>query len=485
MIRKPLKELLPTRGVQQVIGDTSIEVRGLSSHSAHVEEGHVFFALKGIHQDGKRFIPKALEAGASVIVSDTSEVELPPHVCLVVVDDVVAVMAEMARRYYDDPSSKIQLVGITGTNGKTSVARWCYDMWTSLGVGAGCITTIDIRMAGEVLPSRLTTPDLLELYRLLNHMVRKGIRYVSMEVSSHAIDQRRIEGLRFHTAVFTNISHEHLDYHGDMKSYIFTKKRFFDELTQGAHALVNIDDPRGEVMLQNTKAEKYTYALKRSADYKAKVVQADLRGMELEIDQARIHTRVTGMYNAYNLLACYGVLRIGGFDQEAVLKGLSALRPIEGRMEILPPTSEGVTAIIDYAHTPDALKNLLQHVRKMVSPSSKLIVVFGCGGDRDRDKRPDMGYIAARLADVVVLTSDNPRSEDPIAIIKEIEMGIPADLRSKVWIIEDRAEAIRLSHALAESGDVVIIAGKGHEKYQIIGEEKIPFSDREVWMQLS
>ena len=485
MIRKPLKALLPDRGILQIKGDTSVEVRGLSSHSAQAQEGHVFFALKGIHRDGKRFIPDALKAGASVIVSDTSEVELSPHVCLVVVDDVIAVMAEMARRYYDDPSSKLQLVGVTGTNGKTSVARWCYDMWTSLGVGAGCITTIDIRMVGEVSPSRLTTPDLLELYRLLHQMVRKGIRYVSMEVSSHAIDQRRIEGLRFHTAIFTNISHEHLDYHGDMKSYIFTKKRFFDELSPEAHALVNIDDPRGEVMSQNTRAKKYTYALMRPADYKAKVLQADLSGMELEMDQARVYTPITGSYNAYNLLACYGALRIGGFDREDVLQAISALRPIEGRMEILPPTPEGVTAIIDFAHTPDALKNLLQHVRKMVNPSSRLIVVFGCGGDRDRDKRPDMGYIAARLADVVVLTSDNPRNEDPIDIIKEIEKGIPADLRSKVWIIEDRAEAIRLSHALAESGDVVVIAGKGHERYQIIGEKKIPFSDREVWMQLS
>ncbi len=270
-----------------------------------------------------------------------------------------------------------------------------------------------------------------------------------------------------------------------MKSYIFTKKRFFDELSPEAHALVNIDDPRGEVMSQNTRAKKYTYALMRPADYKAKVLQADLSGMELEMDQARVYTPITGSYNAYNLLACYGALRIGGFDREDVLQAISALRPIEGRMEILPPTPEGVTAIIDFAHTPDALKNLLQHVRKMVSPSSRLIVVFGCGGDRDRDKRPDMGYIAARLADVVVLTSDNPRNEDPIDIIKEIEKGIPADLRSKVWIIEDRAEAIRLSHALAESGDVVVIAGKGHERYQIIGEKKIPFSDREVWMQLS
>jgi len=447
MIRKPLKALLPKSGVLKIIGDTSIEVQGLSSHSARVEKGHVFFALRGVHRDGKQFIPNALQAGASVVVADTPEVELPSHVCLIVVSDVVAAMAEMAKRYYDDPSTKIQLVGVTGTNGKTSVVRWCYELWTSLGVQAGCISTIDIRMGKEVRPARLTTPDLLELYRLLHQMSTKGIRYVSMEVSSHAIDQRRIEGLQFHTAIFTNISHEHLDYHGDMKSYIFTKKRFFDALARDAHALVNIDDPRGAVMIQNTEAVPHTYALKRSAEYKAKVIHADLSGMELEIDQQRVYTRVTAPYNAYNILACYGAMRIGGFEREPVLQAVSALRPIEGRMEILPPTAQGVTAIVDYAHTPDALKNLLKEVRKMVSPSTKVIVVFGCGGDRDRDKRPDMGYIAARLADVVVLTSDNPRGEDPIAIIKEIEKGIPADLRSKVWIIEDRAEAIRLSQA--------------------------------------
>ncbi len=454
-------------------------ITGLVLDSRKVTSGDLFFAIKGTVSDGHKFIQKAIDKGAVAIAVENVPDNIPGDIAILRTNNVPEIMAAIAKKFFDNPANKLNLIGITGTNGKTSIARLLYNTWRQMGFKAGVITTIDTRIGERVIPSKLTTPDLLTLYTWLYEMVEKRTEYVAMEVSSHAIQQGRVMGIPFTGAIFTNISHDHLDYHGDMKSYIDAKKGLFDQLPSAAFALVNIDDSRGKIMVQNTPASVSTYALQREADFKGKVISMDLSGMELQFDSHRFMTRLTAQFNAYNLLACYGACTLLGLDREEVLKAISAAPPAEGRFEIVHSKERSIKGIVDYAHTPDALAKTLESIQKLKA-KGKILTVFGCGGDRDKTKRPKMGQIAAMLSDSVILTSDNPRTESPAAILDEIAEGIPRELKKKVLRIEDRREAIRTAWMLAEEGDVILLAGKGHERYQIIGEERIPFDDKEI-----
>ncbi len=463
----------------QLLQKSNKRITDLTLDSRKVRQGAMFFAVKGTLTDGHQYIRAAVANGASAIVLEDIPESIPGDISIVRTSNVPETMAEIAKKFFDNPAEKLHLIGITGTNGKTTIARLLYNTWQALGYTAGIISTIDVRIGGKIIPSELTTPDILSLHKRLYEMVRQGAGYVAMEVSSHAIEQGRIAGIPFSGAIFTNISHDHLDYHGDMKSYIYAKKKFFDHLNPEAFALVNIDDARGNVMIQNTRARRYSYALHHSADFKGKVISMDINGMELAFDGHRFFTGLTAKFNAYNLLACYAVCRIMGFEAEDTLRALSAAKSAEGRFERIGNPTQQITGIVDYAHTPDALKKVLEAIGKLRT-GGNIITVFGCGGDRDKAKRPKMGQIAALLSDKVIITSDNPRTEDPRRIIDEIFKGVPVEHRKKVLLITDRLEAIRTAWMLAKNKDVILLAGKGHENYQIIGQERLHFDDKEI-----
>ena len=475
---KNLSQLLTSIKPLKVVGDTNIEITDLINDSRKAAPGVMFVAVKGVAVDSHRFIPDVVAAGAAAIVCEDLPETLNDKVTYIQVDDAIIALAHLADEWFDHPSRSLRLVGVTGTNGKTTTATLLYEMAQLLGHKAGLMSTVRNIVDKEAVEAKQTTPDHLTLNRLLHEMVEAGCEYAFMEVSSHACVQRRIEGITFAGAIFTNLTRDHMDFHKTVDNYIAAKKMFFDALPAGAFALVNADDKVGEVMLQNTRADKYRYSLRTLTDYKGRIVESRLDGTTLELNGNQVEVLFTGRFNAYNLLSVYGASLLLGFDPQEVLVKMSLLEPVAGRFQTMR-SPRGYTAIVDYAHTPHALVNVLDTIREVVGTSGNIITVCGCGGDRDRGKRPIMAREAAVRSDRVVLTSDNPRTEDPDAILREMETGLPEDARPRTLIITDRRQAIRTACQLAQPGDVVLVAGKGHEDYQEINHVKHHFDDRE------
>ncbi|WP_276133648.1 UDP-N-acetylmuramoyl-L-alanyl-D-glutamate--2,6-diaminopimelate ligase [Polluticoccus soli] len=471
--------LLPLQPVKTV-GDTSVEVKSIAIDSRKVQQGTVFVAVKGTAVDGHQFIEKAIELGAVAVVCETMPSSQKEGVAYVQVKDTAETAGLMADAFYGNPSMQVKVVGVTGTNGKTTVATLLYRLFSGLGYKCGLISTVQNHIGDEVEVSTHTTPDAISVQSLLARMAEAKCQYVFMEVSSHAVHQRRIAGLKFAGALFTNITHDHLDYHKTFDEYIRVKKRFFDDLGEDAFALTNADDKRGSVMLQNTKAEKNAYSLKAPATFKGKILENNLTGLVMTVDNHEAHFRMIGTFNAYNLLAVYGAAVLLGEDKMKVLSVLSDLHGAPGRFETYMSPNDKVLGIVDYAHTPDALINVLATINQLRTKGQQVITVVGCGGDRDKAKRPIMAEVACEHSDRVILTADNPRSEDPEAILNEMEAGLTAAHRRKMLRITDRREAIKTACALAQPDDILLIAGKGHETYQEIKGVKTHFDDREV-----
>jgi UDP-N-acetylmuramoyl-L-alanyl-D-glutamate--2,6-diaminopimelate ligase len=440
----------------------------------------VFVAVKGVATDGHQFIEKAIQSGAVAIVCEKLPATLQQQVSYVEVEDSAAAAGYMAHNFFGQPSEKLKLVGVTGTNGKTTIATLLYKLFAALGYQSGLISTVQNHVGDKVLPATHTTPDPVRLNALLAEMVAAGCTHVFMEVSSHAIHQHRIAGLRFAGGLFSNITHDHLDYHKTFDEYIRVKKSFFDGLSSDAFAISNADDKRGLVMLQNTNARKYFYSLRTMAEFKGKILENSLTGLVMAVNDQEVHFRLIGEFNAYNLLAVYGAAICLGEDKLEVLRCLSVLTGAEGRFDFIVSPEQKVIAIVDYAHTPDALLNVLATIRKLRKGHEQIITVVGCGGDRDKTKRPLMAEVACEHSDKAIFTSDNPRSEDPAEIIKDMEAGLGTAAKRKYISIVDRREAIKAAISLAKQDDIVLIAGKGHEKYQEIKGVKNHFDDKEV-----
>ena len=462
--------------VRRIVGPAEREIAKLTYDSRRVECGDCFFAVAGTQCDGHDFIPAAVGRGAAAVVCQRLPEVLAPAVTYVEVADTNAAMADLAAAFYDDPSRELKVVGITGTNGKTTTATLLHDLFRALGYEAGLISTVVYRIGGRETEATHTTPDAIRLNAMMREMADAGCAYCFMECSSHAIVQERIRGLRFAGGIFSNITHDHLDYHKTFAEYIRAKKLFFDALPAGAFALTNIDDRNGRVMVQNTAATVRTLSLRSAADFRCRIVEQHPDGMLLRIDGDEAWFRFLGRFNAYNLLTVYAAARLLGQDKREVLQTMSTLAPVRGRFETIR-AADGTTAVVDYAHTPDALENVLRTIGEIRRPGQRLIVVCGCGGDRDRTKRPEMAAIAVKYADTAVFTSDNPRREEPEAILDEMVAGL--DPKARYLRIADRAEAIRTASMLAAAGDILLVAGKGHETYQIGGDEKRRFDDRE------
>jgi len=474
-----IRELIAGLPASQVTGDVQQEVTGIRFDSRQVEKGSLFVAVKGRTVDGHMFIDKAVDRGAVCVVVESPQANLGQEVCQVVVPDSAAALSQIAGAFYGSPSTKLRLVGVTGTNGKTTVATLLYRMFTGMGHRCGLLSTVENRIGDDVEAAMYTTPDAVSLQASLARMVDAGCTHAFMEVSSHALDQRRVAGLDWDGAVFTNITHDHLDYHGDFKSYIQAKKIFFDGLSARAFALVNADDAHADVMVQNCHAKVSKYSLSRMADFRARIMENRIDGLQLDLDGVPVHVRLVGRFNAYNLLAVYGAAVLLGESRDDVRTALSRLEPAEGRFDVVTGRKP-VFAVVDYAHTPDALQNVLSTLIQVRSPRTRILCVVGCGGDRDRTKRPKMAAIACKLADEVVLTSDNPRTESPEDILDQMWAGVPDDQKERVLRITDRREAIRTAVRLASAGDIVLVAGKGHEKYQEINGHRYPFDDKKV-----
>ena len=479
-----LKDILYKASLLATEGDTGVEISSVVFDSRRVEKDCVFVAVSGTQVDGHQFIAQAIEQGATAVVAERLPEARTAGVTYVQVSNSAEALGIMAANFHDNPSAKLQLVAVTGTNGKTTVVTLLHQLFIRLGYPTGLLSTVNNMINDEVIPATHTTPDAVQLNALLAQMVRRGCTHAFMEASSHAIAQHRTSGLQLAGAVFTNITHDHLDYHQTFENYIAAKKMLFDGLPREAFALVNVDDKRGRVMLQNTKARRLTYSLKSASDFKGKVISNTLEGLELEVGSRDtvaqpVWFKLIGDFNAYNLVAAYGVAVLLDEDAAEVLTQLSAVHPARGRFEqIISP--EGITAIVDYAHTPDALKNVLKTIQNVRTKNETVICVVGCGGDRDKTKRPEMAAIAARLSDRVILTSDNPRSEDPEQIIRDMQQGVPASAYKKVRSITNRTEAIKTACAMAKPGDIILVAGKGHETYQEINGVKHDFDDKKM-----
>ncbi len=476
---KNLAEILVNCEAIDVIGSTDVKITAISFNSKDVIKGGLFVAVKGSKVDGHNYIEQAIDNGASAVVCESLIQNIRKNVTYIKVSDCNLALGVLASNYYDNPSADLKLVGVTGTNGKTTVATLLYELFTKLGYKAGLFSTVCNKICGTVLPATHTTPDPVKLNSLLRMMADEGCSFVFMEVSSHAVDQKRIAGLSYSGGVFTNLTHDHLDYHHTFDNYLKAKKAFFDNLKPEAFALTNMDDRNGLVMTQNTKASKYTYSLQTLADFKCKVIENQFSGLQLNIDGIDAWFKLVGNFNAYNILAIYSTAVLLNQDKTEVLSVLSGLNAVEGRFEYIR-NDENITAIVDYAHTPDALKNILSTVNSIRTGEEQLITVFGAGGDRDRTKRPEMAKIACELSDKVIVTSDNPRSEEPEDIILDILKGVDIIYKRKVLSIENRTEAIKTACSLAGKNDIIVVAGKGHEKYQEINGVKYPFDDKEI-----
>jgi len=484
MISLPLFSLLTDVTVLAQHGSGEVPITGLTLDSREAAPGVVFCALRGTVTDGHQFIELAVAQGLTAVVCEVLPGLLNPATTYVVVADSAVALAHMAAAFYGHPSRQLRLIGITGTNGKTSCATLLYKLLRELGYHAGLLSTVQNQIDEEVIPATHTTPDAIRLNALLARMVAAGCTHVCMEVSSHAVAQHRVTGLRFAGGVFTNLTHDHLDYHGTFDAYLKAKKAFFDALPKTAFALTNADDKRGPVMLQNTAARRETYSLRGAATFRAKLIANEVHGLHLEIEGREILFRLIGVFNAYNLLAVYGAAVLLGEDPTEALTILSGLTTAPGRFEPVVSEKSGVTGIIDYAHTPDALENVLQTLHEIRQPSQQIITVVGCGGNRDAAKRPIMANLAARLSNQVILTADNPRFEDPLEILIQMQAGVTAPDAAKVRTVPDRREAIRLAVGLAGPNDIVLIAGKGHENYQEIRGVKTPFDDKLILTEI-
>ena len=478
-----LKDILYKVSLEKVVGNTAVAFRELQFDSRKVGLDDVFIAIKGTQSDGHQFIKKAIDQGALAVVCQQIPKEIINGITYLQVQDTQQALAIMASHFYGNPSAELQLVGVTGTNGKTTIATLLYTLFTSAGYKVGLLSTIKVIIGATEHAATHTTPDSLAINKYLRQMVDQGVAYCFMEVSSHGIDQKRTEGLHFAGGIFTNLSHDHLDYHTSFKQYRDVKKTFFDGLPKTAFALTNADDKNGPVMLQNTKARKYTYALKTIADYKAQILENQLQGLLLKINNQELWVKLIGNFNAYNLLAIYATAEQLGLEELEILQLLSTLESVDGRFQYL--VSEGkITAIIDYAHTPDALKNVLETINTIRSGNEQLITVVGCGGDRDVEKRPKMGAIAAQMSTKVIFTSDNPRSENPDTIIQLSEAGVPQQHYKKTIAISDRKQAIKTACQMANEHDIILVAGKGHETYQEIQGVRSEFDDRKTISEL-
>jgi UDP-N-acetylmuramoyl-L-alanyl-D-glutamate--2,6-diaminopimelate ligase len=481
---KRLSDILYGVNLIAVSGSTGVAVEDVQLDSRAVQPGGLFIAVKGVAVDGHQYIDRAISGGAVAIVCETLPAILQEGITYVQVRSSAEAAGQMAHAFYDAPSTRFKLVGVTGTNGKTTIATLLYKLFTGLGYTCGLVSTVENIIAGNVVPATHTTPDAIKLNALLGQMVTAGCTHVFMEVSSHAVHQRRIAGLQFAGGLFSNITHDHLDYHKTFDEYIKAKKGFFDALPAPAFAITNLDDKRGPVMLQNTAARKLTYSLRTVADFKGRILENGLAGLVMTVNDQEVHFRLIGEFNAYNILAVYGAAICLEEDKLEVLQVLSNLTGAEGRFEYLVSPKEGVIGIVDYAHTPDALLNVLATINKLRSGEEQVITVVGCGGDRDKTKRPVMGEVAAEHSNRVIFTSDNPRSEDPAQILQDMETGLNTAARRKTLSIADRKQAIKTAVTMAGPKDILLIAGKGHEKYQEINGVKTHFDDKEVLWEL-
>lgn len=477
-----LRELLHAIPVQQLEGALEMEVSSVYFDSREVSGDSLFVAVRGVHTDGHLFLDQAVANGATVLVVDTLPDQLHAHVTYVLVADTSYVLGLIAANFYSNPSKELKLVGITGTNGKTTIATLLFNLFKNLGYHVGLLSTVENKIGDSVTPATHTTPDPIALNALLRRMVDEGCDFCFMEVSSHAVAQQRIAGLRFAGGVFSNISHDHLDFHGTFEHYIKAKKKFFDDLDRFAFALTNVDDRHSMVMLQNTFAHKKTYGLKNMADFKTKVIESHFDGMLLHVDGHEVWVKLVGGFNAYNLLAVYGTAILLEQETMKVLTAMSEIQGAEGRFDVVRSTG-GISGIVDYAHTPDAVENVLSTIRELRKGNQQIITVLGCGGDRDKTKRPEMARVAVRMSDKVIITSDNPRTEDPMAIIRDMEAGVDAKDRKHVFTIAERKEAIRAACHLAQPGDIILVAGKGHEKYQEVNGVRQHFDDKEILIE--
>jgi len=480
---KLLKDILYKAGIEEVIGNTHLAVETICSDSRLAEKMSAFVAVRGTQTDGHLFIDKAIAQGSKIIVCEELPSNLVEGVTYVKVKNSAEALGVMASNYYDNPSEKLKLFGVTGTNGKTTVTTLLHRLYRAFGNKPGLISTVVNLIGTKEIPATHTTPDPVQLNRLLQQMVEEGCKYCFMEVSSHAIHQRRISGLKFAGGIFTNITHDHLDYHKTFDNYIKAKKQFFDDTPADAFSLVNVDDVHGEIMVQNTKSKVYHFALRTDADFKAKILENHFQGLNLILDDREIWSKLIGKFNAYNLLATYAAAILLGEEKMEVLTMLSNLNPPSGRFQYIR-SENGIIGIVDYAHTPDALKNVLSTIQEIRGGNEKVITVIGCGGDRDKTKRPEMAKIAADLSDRVMLTSDNPRSEEPEAIIKDMQAGLEITQQKKSLAITDRKEAIKAAASMAEPGDIILVAGKGHETYQEIKGERFDFDDMKILTEM-
>ena len=467
-----------------MVGNRDVNVSEVQTDSRKVKSGSVFIAVKGTTADGHQFIEKAIGSGAAVIVCEKIPSSVKDGITYVETENSAAAAGYIAHNFFGSPSEKMKVVGVTGTNGKTTITTLLYKLFTSLGYTCGLLSTVENRIGDNVVPATHTTPDAISLNSLLKQMLDAGCSHVFMEASSHAIQQHRITGLRFAGGVFSNITHDHLDYHQTFDEYIRVKKSFFDSLSSDAFAISNADDKRGTVMLQNTNARKYFYSLRTLAEFKGKILENNLTGLVMNINDQEVHFRLIGEFNAYNLLGVYGAAICLNEEKHEILRCLSVLTGAEGRFDYIVSAKEKIMAIVDYAHTPDALLNVLATIKKLRKGFEQVITVVGCGGDRDKTKRPVMAEVACEHSDKVIFTSDNPRSEDPAQIIKDMEAGVGAAARRKYISIVDRKEAVKTGISLAKAEDIILIAGKGHEKYQEIKGVRNHFDDKEVVREL-
>lgn len=476
---KKITDLLRSINILESVGELSTEINMLHFDSRKVAEGGFFIAQVGTQSDGHDFIPKAIEQGAKAILCEHLPKDIASNVCYIRVENTSKALSTLAHNYYNCPSDNLKLVGVTGTNGKTTIASLLYELFRKLGYKVGLLSTVTNYIDTKEVKATHTTPDAIQISKLLNEMIEEGCDYCFMEVSSHAIDQHRTSALNFKGGIFTNLTHDHLDYHKTFDAYLRAKKGFFDQLGKTSFAITNADDKNGKIMLQNTKAHKFTYSTRAFADFRAQILEKHFNGMMLEMDGLELWSNFIGDFNAHNLLAVYSAARLLDQPKNEVLMKMSELTSVAGRFESLI-SPNGVMAIVDYAHTPDALKNVLVTIDQLRTRNETVITVVGAGGDRDKTKRPLMGQVSAEYSDKVILTSDNPRSENPDTIISEIRDGVSADNLRKVLAISDRKEAIRTAIMLAQKDDIILVAGKGHEDYQEINGVKHHFDDKEI-----
>ena len=473
-----LKELLRNIEVVKFFGVKDRIINDVKNNSREIKLNDLFIAIDGNTIDGHIFINDAIQNGSKSIVCQTIPEEIRNDITYVVVNNTRKVYSKICSNYFKNPSKKMYLIGITGTNGKTTTATLLYKIFNLYGYKVGLLSTNKILIDGKEFKTDLTTPDSYKLNFYLSEMVNSNVEYCFMEVSSHSIDQERISNLDYDIGVYTNISHDHLNYHKTFKNYIYTKKKFFDSLSKDSYSLVNIDDKNSSVMVQNTKSKIKTYSLKKLSDYNIKIIENNIEGLIIQLNNKLIHTQITGKFNAYNLVAVYAVCDILGLDQNKSIELLSKIKPVEGRFQVI--AKNGITGIVDFAHTPDAIEKVLVSVKDYVKGDGIIITVVGCGGGRDKEKRNKMGYVSSELSDLTIFTSDNPRNEDPNQIIEDMKMGVGNKKIKKVKTIIDRKDAIKYAVSKSKVNDILLVLGKGHEKYQIVGDKKIEFSDSEV-----